>query len=297
MLDDPPPAEVLPAPTVAPRTAVAPGATATELLAAAGVLVVLLVVFLWTPLSTGGAYSTADLLQGSPLVGTVPPDYEFGNTLLTDPVVQMQPWLEWNRDQLRSGDLPVWNPYNGAGAPHLANFVSAVLSPFSLPRYLLPVVPALLVAAGLKLFVLGLFTYLFLRRVSVSHLGALVGGSAFMFAAYNVVWLSWPHPGAAVCLPAGLYFAEAALHARTRLRARLAWAGYAAAVVVVLPGRPSRDAVLLLGRRARLRAPPAGVLAGVAGDGCACARPGRSWWRAPWRSACRRCSWCRSSST
>ncbi len=195
--------------------------------------------FLWTPLSTGGAYSTADLLQGSPLVGTVPPDYDFGNTLLTDPVIQMQPWLDWNRDQLGSGDLPVWNPYNGAGAPHLANFVSAVLSPFSLPRYLLPVVPALLVAAGLKLFVLGIFTYLFLRRVSVSHLAALVGASAFMFAAYNVLWLSWPHPGAAVCLPAGLYFAEAALHARTRLRARLAWAGYVAAVVVsFLAGHP-----------------------------------------------------------
>ena len=213
--------------------------TALELLAAAGVLGVLLVVFLWTPLSTGGAYSTADLLQGSALVGTVPPGYEFGNTLLTDPVIQMQPWLDWNRDQLRNSDLPVWNPYNGAGAPHFANFVSAVLSPFSLPRYLLPVVPALLVAAGLKLFVLGIFTYLFLRRVSVSHLGALVGASAFMFAAYNLVWLSWPHPGAAVCLPAGLYFAEVALQASTRLRARLAWAGYAAAVVVsFLAGHP-----------------------------------------------------------
>jgi hypothetical protein len=224
---------VEPAPAGGPRT------TALEVLAAAGVLLLLLTVFLWKPLSTGGAYSTADLLQGSPLVHTVPPDYKFGNLLITDPVIQMQPWLQWNRDQLRHGDLPVWNPYNGAGTPHLANFVSAVFSPFSLPRYLLPVVPALLLAAGLKLFVLGLFTYLFLRRVSVSHLGALVGASAFMFSAYNVVWLSWPHPGAAVCLPAGLYFAEVAMFARDRLRSRLAWAGYAGAVVVsFLAGHP-----------------------------------------------------------
>jgi hypothetical protein len=226
-------ADLLPEPVGAPRT------TAVELLAAVGVLLVLLVVFLWTPLSTGGAYSTADLLQGSPLVRTAGPDYRVGNPLLTDPVIQMQPWLEWNRDQLRRGDLPVWNPYNGAGAPHLGNFVSAVLSPFSLPRYLLPVVPALLVAAALKLFVLGLFTYLFLRRVSVSHLGALISATAFMFAAYNIVWLSWPHPGAAVALPAGLYFAEVALQARSGLRARLAWAGYSAAVVVsFLAGHP-----------------------------------------------------------
>jgi hypothetical protein len=216
------------------------GATAGEALGAAAVLLVLLAIFLWTPLtSSGTAYSSDDLTQSSPLVRTVPDDYRFGNTLLTDPVLQMHPWLEWNREQIRDGDLPVWNPYNGAGAPHLANFVSAVLSPFSAPFYVMPWRAALLVSAGLKLFVLGLFTYLFLRKVRVSHIGGIVGGAGFMFAAYNVLWLAWPHPGAIVCLPAGLYFAEVAMQASSRVRQRLAWCGYALAVLAAfLAGHP-----------------------------------------------------------
>ena len=215
-------------------------ATLGEALAAAAVLLVLLAIFLWTPLtSPGTAYSSDDLLQSSPLVRTVPDDYHFGNVLLTDPVLQMHPWMDWNREQILDGDLPVWNPYNGAGAPHLANFVSAVLSPFSVPFYVMPWRAALLVSAGLKLFVLGLFTYLFLRKVAVSHIAGLVGAAGFMFAAYNVLWLAWPHPGAAICLPAGLYFAEVAMQAGSRVRQRWAWCGYTLAVLgAFLAGHP-----------------------------------------------------------
>lgn len=210
-----------------------------QLVGASAVLLLLLAVFLWKPISSDRYYAPADLLQSSPLVREAPESFRYGNLLLTDPVQQMFPWLDWNRDRIRHGDLPVWNPYNGAGAPHLANYVSAVYSPFSVPFYVLPVRLALVAAAALKLFVLGLFTYLFLRRVRVSHLGALVGAVAFMFGGYHLVWLSWPHPGAVVCLPAGLYFAEAAIQAATRRRRWLAWAGYTVAVLAAfLAGHP-----------------------------------------------------------
>ncbi len=216
------------------------GATAGEALAAAAVLLVLLAIFLWTPLtSPGTAYSSDDLLQSSPLVRTVPADYRFGNVMLTDPVLQMHPWMEWNKEQILDGDLPVWNPYNGAGTPHLANLVSAVLSPFSVAFYVMPWRAALLVSAGLKLFILGLFTYLFLRKVAVSHVGGLVGAAGFMFAAFNVLWVAWPHPGAAICLPVGLYFAEVAMQSASRVRQRWAWCGYAVAVLgAFLAGHP-----------------------------------------------------------
>lgn len=210
-----------------------------EILSAAAVLLLLLGVFLWKPLTSDRHYASADLLQSSPLLRVAPEDYRYGNVLITDPVLQMFPWLEWNRDRLRHGDLPVWNPYNGAGAPHLANYVSAVYSPFSVPFYVLPFQVALVVAAALKLFVLGFFTYLFLRRVRVSHLAALVGAVAFMFSGYHLVWLSWPHPGAVVGLPAGLYFAETAIRSAGRRGRVLAWAGYTAAVLAAfLAGHP-----------------------------------------------------------
>lgn len=207
-----------------------------QFLQALGLLMALLVVFLWKPLTTNGYYAPSDLLQSSPLLDTAPDDYRIGNVLLTDPVQQMLPWLEWNRDQLRSGDLPVWNPYNAGGTPHLASMVSAVFSPFSAPHYLLGFRAALVVTAGLKLLVLGLFTYLYLRRVRVSHLGGLVGGVAFMFSGFHILWLSWPHAAATVCLPVGLWLAEVALAAPSPARARMAWGGYALAVAASLFG-------------------------------------------------------------
>ncbi len=217
-----------------------PGATSPgQVVQASGLLAALLVVFLWQPITSGGYYATTDLLQASELLRVAPEGYTAENPLLGDPVWQMHPWLEWNRDRLGRGDLPVWNPYNAAGAPHLANNVSAVLSPFSLPFYALPFRIALFVAAGFKLFVLGLFTYLFLRRVRLSHLAGALGAVAFMFSAYNVLWLNWPHPGAAICLPAGLYLVEVSLQAPDRRRRWAALAAYAGIVAwAFLAGHP-----------------------------------------------------------
>jgi hypothetical protein len=52
-----------------------------------------------------------------------------------DPAVDYLPWLQLSWESLRAGKIPLWNPYNGGGVPHLGNYVSAVLSPYSLPFY------------------------------------------------------------------------------------------------------------------------------------------------------------------
>ncbi|MEA2842527.1 MAG: hypothetical protein QOJ69_198, partial [Actinomycetota bacterium] len=213
--------------------------TPVELLQAGAVLVALLVVFLWQPISSGGYFAPTDQLQLSALTRVAPEGYRVENPIFGDPVWQMHPWLEWDRDQLRHGHLPLWNPYNGNGVPHLANNVSAVLSPFSVPFYVLSFRVGLVLAAGFKLFVLGLFTYLYLRRLRVSHLSATLGAVAFMFSAYDILWLNWPHPGAAICLPAGLYLVEVALAAVDRARRWAALAAYAGIVAwAFLAGHP-----------------------------------------------------------
>ena len=64
--------------------------------------------------------------------GEAAAEYEPANRLLMDPVLQFQPWLEFNRRMIRSGRLPLWNGSAGCGAPHLANGQSAVFDPFHL---------------------------------------------------------------------------------------------------------------------------------------------------------------------
>ncbi|HUR26618.1 MAG TPA: YfhO family protein [Planctomycetota bacterium] len=178
-------------------------------LGAIAVLSCLFVAFFWPALVRYSEvyYSPAAISQTQSLTrveaGHVP-----GNELLSDLAVQMEPWLLYNKDELAAGRIPLWNPYNGGGVPHLANGQAAVFSPFSLPYYLLSFRAALIVSAALKLLSLGLFTFLFLRQLGLFVLPALLGAIAFAFGGHNVLLLGYPHPAAAAALPAGLYFVE-----------------------------------------------------------------------------------------
>lgn len=197
------------------RRALRPAAQAVALLA------VLLLAFFSTPLSRpeSSYYSSADLSQGAVLTRTRAGSRP-KNPLLSDPAVQMQPWLMFNRELLASGELPLWNDWNATGAPHLANYQSAVFSPFSLPFYVLGFRWALLVAAFARLFCLGLFAYLFFRALELRQLAALTGAVAFAFSGLNVLLLAYPHSAVAVTLPAGLWCVERAVRAREAWLAR-----------------------------------------------------------------------------
>ena len=48
----------------------------------------------------------------------------FKNFLITDPVRQQYPWRELAISIEKKLELPLWNPYNFAGTPLLANFQS-----------------------------------------------------------------------------------------------------------------------------------------------------------------------------
>src|SRR5439155_26766529 len=112
--------------------------TRSESLHGAIVLLLCLWVFFSTPLSRYDEviYSSADLTQAFSLT-RLEPGHKPGNQLQSDAVTQMQPWLMFNRDELGAGRVPLWNPWNGAGCPHFANYQSAVFSPFSLPFFVL----------------------------------------------------------------------------------------------------------------------------------------------------------------
>lgn len=155
------------------------------------------------------SYTSADLSQAFSLT-TSDARLRPGNAQLSDPVVEMLPWLEFNKSELGAGRLPTWNPWNGAGIPHLANCQSAVFSPFSLPFYFAPLKWALVASAFLKLFSLGIFTFLFLRALGTSLLAACAGGLIFEFGGHNVLLLAYPHSSAAVMFPAALWIIERA---------------------------------------------------------------------------------------
>jgi hypothetical protein len=134
--------------------------------------------------------------------------------------------------ELSAGRLPLWNPYTYAGAPFWADIQSAVLYPFSLLTLLLSgpwgfSLFALEAEAVFHFWLAGVFTYLFVRRLTGHRGAALLSAITFTFGGYLT---GYPSQQLAVLevdvwLPLLLFFADRALVDRSGegpgLRARL----------------------------------------------------------------------------
>ena len=146
--------------------------------------------------------SPADvLLASASFRGEGVGEYEPVNRLLMDPVLQFQPWLEFNRRMVRSGRLPLWNPFAGCGAPHLANGQSAVFDPFHLIAYLGSTPGAYAWIAAGRLFTAGLGMYLLARSWGLRFWGRWFAGLVYPFCGFLVVWLLFPVTAVAIWMP------------------------------------------------------------------------------------------------
>lgn len=138
------------------------------------------------------------------------------------PALQFVPWRQLAFDMLRDGYLPLWNLYNGAGAPLFANYQSALLYPFNWPGFVLPLAWQMSVTAVLHLFIAGWGMWAFTGRLEVPALGRGLSALAFGLSAYLAARLgTYPIISAAAWMPWLLW---AALGVLTRSRRRdLAW--------------------------------------------------------------------------
>ncbi|HYI10190.1 MAG TPA: YfhO family protein [Thermoanaerobaculia bacterium] len=121
---------------------------------------------------------------------------------------QLAPWTRNARNQLLSGELPLWNRSSAAGAPLLANQQTAIFHPFTLLGLPLSVGKAFTLSAALRIFVLLFFTFVFLRGFGMSADAALFGAVAYAFCTFHVVWLLFPLGLATMMLPVALAGAQ-----------------------------------------------------------------------------------------
>jgi len=185
-----------------------------ELLGAATLLLASILLFLWPAVWGGRVLLPADLLfEVDSLWRPIAPDGFLlpGNHLLSDQVLQFAPWEAFARRALSEGELPLWNPYTNGGVPFLGNAQSGMLSPFRLIGYLFPYQASFAVTAVLRLFVAGIFTYVFARAVGMERPGALLSMIAFTYAGPLIAWLGHPHSFVLAWLPAMLWATERAL--------------------------------------------------------------------------------------
>ena len=192
----------------------------------------------------GKVLSPADnLLVSASFRGEGPGDYEPANRLLMDPVLQFQPWFEFNRRMIRSGRLPLWNGHAGCGAPHLANGQSAVFDPFHLLAYLGPTPQAYAWIAAARLWMAGLGMYLLGRAWGLALWGRWFTGLVYPFCGFLVLWLLFPVTAVAIWMP-WLFLATDRVFRAPGLRG----AGWLAVVValIVFGGHIQTSAHVLL---------------------------------------------------
>lgn len=119
------------------------------------------------------------------------------------PSLQFYPWREYAFDLVRAGQLPLWNPYNGAGAPLFANYQSSLLYPFSWLGLILPLAQTMSIVAVLHLFIAGWGMWRFTGALNFSSVGRGVSALAFGMTTYLMArlgtfpviqvaaWLPW----------------------------------------------------------------------------------------------------------
>ncbi len=124
-----------------------------------------------------------------------------------DTVNQFLPWFHFDRESLRNLTLPLWNPYNGCGAPYMANMQSALFYPLNLFIYLFNWKWGLLLLYFFKFFLVGLFSYLYLTEVGTDYRAATVVSIAAMYSGFMSMF-EFQMTGAAFCFFLGLWSIE-----------------------------------------------------------------------------------------
>ena len=134
------------------------------------------------------------------------------DALVWDGITQFYPWRHFAAESLRSGVIPLWNPYQFCGTPFLANGQSAVLYPLNLLFWAMPVYCAFGWSAWLHLCLTGWFVYRLLRRFGVGRVPALCGCVVWQLNSFTIAWIHLPTVLCTVAwLPAILLMCERAL--------------------------------------------------------------------------------------
>jgi len=111
-----------------------------------------------------------------------------------DSALQFYVWRDLVFEAWRGFELPLWNPYQLAGTPLLANSQSGALYPLHV------LVGILHLPTGLGLTLLAWFhlawaaigTFLLARRLGASDVGGFVAGSSFSLSQFMVSWTALP---------------------------------------------------------------------------------------------------------
>ena len=129
-----------------------------------------------------------------------PPNVQARDAERSDILDGLLPLWITAKKQIRSGELPLWNPNPAGGSPELP-FITAIFTPaFAIFAAVPQTALAFYLAVVFNLAIAGLGMYCFLRR-RLGWLGATMGALTFEFCGFHAAWLYWPHVLTSIWFP------------------------------------------------------------------------------------------------
>lgn len=122
---------------------------------------------------------------------------------------QFYPFKTLAIDILKTFQLPLWNPYNGAGMPLLATINIGLLDPFNVLFFFLSYSTAWTVYIIFQCIFISYSVFLYCKKIKLSTYAALFSAVVFLFSGVVVVRIPYSIFGTAFALlPFGLYILE-----------------------------------------------------------------------------------------
>jgi hypothetical protein len=116
-----------------------------------------------------------------------------GNSLpVLDPAApawQFEPSARVVNNILADGELPLWSKFTAMGTPLAADMQVAVYYPLMWPIFAFPTELAWDLLCLLRIFLLGLFTYLFTRSIGLGRLPSLCAVFGYMFSGWYLLYV------------------------------------------------------------------------------------------------------------
>ncbi len=119
-----------------------------------------------------------------------------------------EPAMQLNNQAYKNGELPLWNPYNGAGQPLAADMQSASFHLPALPVILSPTPAVWDFFLLLRLLMAGFFTFMFLRLIKIRVAGSIAGAVTFMLSGYLMFYVNMAHLNVEILIPLMLFSVE-----------------------------------------------------------------------------------------
>ena len=164
------------------------------------------------------------------LVITAVAAFLFSDLLFSDKVLSFRDLLRYyyptrffTSAEVRSGSMPLWNPYIFCGAPIFAGQQAAVLYPLSVLYYIIPFDAAYNLFVALHYLLAGLLAFFLARRWRMSEWPSFLAALVFMLSGYITSIMNLVTTlSSVIWLPAVLIFFDKALEEKSSKSALIA---------------------------------------------------------------------------